>query len=251
MESGGGKGRVRATQGLGRGDIDDFPIFLFRQCENFLCFFFLTRLFDAGKNQRLFFGSQAEGGDDVVCNWYERLDLFLTERQDVECGGLDTAGGESVAHLFPNQSGEIVADESVEHAPGLLGFAEIAIEFAGMSHGFLYSFLGDFVEENALGFLDTAGLGDMPRNSLAFAVGVGSEEDGIALFDEGFDAGDDGLFARRNDVARDETAFDIDGIFVGFRQVADVSDRGDDLVLIIEILFDRSEERRVGKECRL
>ena len=50
----------------------------------------------------------------------EALDLTLAIDDELERDGLDAAGAQAPADLFPEQRADLVADQPVEHAAGLL-----------------------------------------------------------------------------------------------------------------------------------
>ncbi len=132
----------------------------------------------------------------------ERADLFLTLDENMERGGLDAAGREAVAELLPDEAGEIIADESVEHAARFLGLAEILVERPRMGDGLFHGRRRDLIEQHPCGFFQSAGNGQMPSDRFALAVGVGGEEDDRAFLGEFFDGFDDGFFAGRDDIVR-------------------------------------------------
>ena len=78
--------------------------------------------------------------------------------------------------------------------------------------------------------------GNVPRNRLALAVGVGRKIDIISFLCGSLNLRDDFTLFGGNNVARDKTAFDINGVFVGLRQVAHVPDRGKNGVVLAEIV---------------
>src|SRR5579872_6954333 len=77
-------------------------------------------------------------------------------------------------------------------------------------------------------------IGDMPRDSLAFAVGVAGEIYVVLTLGSGLDFAQDLLFALDRDEIGRKIVLDIDAE-LAFGQVDDVADRGHDLVVATEI----------------
>ncbi len=84
-----------------------------------------------------------------------------------------------LAHLLPEQRADLVADEPVEDAPGLLGVDELDVDLPGMLEGGLDGLLGDLVENDAVvpPFIRSGDLRQVPGDGLALAVGVGGQVD--------------------------------------------------------------------------
>ena len=171
----------------------------------------------------------------------KRADLTLALHDDAESGGLDAAGGEAVADLLPDETREIVSDESVEDAAGFLSFAEILVDVAGILHCFHHGVFRDLVENNSLRergamlAVELGCLGDVPSDRFSFSVGVGREDDFIGTCGEGADLSDDGFLPGADDIVGDEASSDVDGFEVALRKVSDVSDRSLDGVFSVEI----------------
>ena len=112
----------------------------------------------------------------------ERLDLPLPFADDAQRHRLDASGGESPPDLLPEQVGNLVPDEAVDDAPGLLRVDEPPVDLARRLHRGEHGALGDLVEADPLedrplgprlqGFLE------VPGDRLALAVRVGREVDG-------------------------------------------------------------------------
>src|SRR5207245_10241016 len=62
----------------------------------------------------------------------ESFDFTLALDDQPQRNGLDTAGGEPAANLIPKQRRNLVANQAVEHTPGLLGVHELLINIPGM-----------------------------------------------------------------------------------------------------------------------
>lgn len=109
---------------------------------------------------------------------------FLFTLDDEAKGhGLDASGGDAAFDVFPEERGDLVSHEAVEHAAGLLGVEQVDVEVARVIQRLMYGTGGDFVELDTLDvrILVLQELGDVPRDGFPFAVGVGGEEDGVHL----------------------------------------------------------------------
>ncbi len=98
----------------------------------------------------------------------------------------------------------------------------------------------DFMEQYAtdvgLGLAEM--IGDMPRNRLAFAVGVAGEVDVILALGGALDLADYFLFALDYDVVGGEIVLDINPQ-LALGQVHHMADRRHDLVVATEVTLDR------------
>ena len=64
--------------------------------------------------------------------------------------GLDTACGQTPPDLFPQQRGKLVAHDSVQNPPRLLGVHQIIVDIPGVADRLLDHLLGDFVKGHPL-----------------------------------------------------------------------------------------------------
>ena len=86
--------------------------------------------------------------------------------------------------LLPHNRANLIAHHAVENTACLLGIHQVHVEAAGICHRLGDHLAGDLVKGHAAGL----GLGQvkerlqMPGNGLTFAVRVGGEIDGVALF---------------------------------------------------------------------
>ena len=114
---------------------------------------------------------------------HESLPFLFTLDDEAQGHGLDASGGDAAFDVFPEERGDLVSHEAVEHAAGLLGVEQVDVEVARMIQRLMYGTGGDFVELDTLDvrIFVLQEFGDVPRDGFPFAVGVGGEEDGVHL----------------------------------------------------------------------
>jgi len=113
----------------------------------------------------------------------DRPILFLLEPADVvfavndqaQRDGLDASGRQSTADFVPKQGRNLVTDQTIEYAAGLLGVHKVRIHWPGMVEGLLDGRSGDLVECDAEDFGGGAALGlklflQMSADGLTLAV---------------------------------------------------------------------------------
>ena len=136
--------------------------------------------------------------------------------------GLYSACRKSALYLMRYDRRKLISHKSVKHSSGLLSVHKPHIDFSGIFKGMLYCFFGDFVENYSYLFiLYAAHVGKVPRYSLSFAVGVGSEINGIALGNIFLYHLYYGLFVLGYDVLGLEVVLNVDAQTL-LRQIADV-----------------------------
>ena len=118
-------------------------------------------------------------GDGPVFLRHECVDLGLAVHDHARGHGLHAAGGQTLAHLGPQQRADLVAHEAVEHAARLLGVHQLQVDGARLFHRGLDGLRGDLVELHAAvgGGIDLENVGKVPGDGLALAVRVGCEND--------------------------------------------------------------------------
>ena len=114
---------------------------------------------------------------------HESLPFLFAFDDEAQGHGLDASGGDAAFDVFPEERGDLVSHEAVEHAAGLLGVEQVDVEVARVIQRLMYGTGGDFVELDTLDvrIFVLQELGDVPRDGFPFAVGVGGEEDGVHL----------------------------------------------------------------------
>ena len=83
---------------------------------------------------------------------YERLDLALALDDQARRDGLHASGGQPPAHFFPQQRTELVADDAVKNASGLLRVDEVIVDVARLTNAPGDDALRDLVERHTSGF---------------------------------------------------------------------------------------------------
>ena len=79
--------------------------------------------------------------DGPVFFLLERLDLALAFDDQAQRDGLHASGGKAAADFVPEQRRNLVADQAIEHAAGLLRVDQVLIDIAGMLERFLHGAL--------------------------------------------------------------------------------------------------------------
>ena len=122
------------------------------------------------------------GVDGPRLHGNEGFDLPLAIGDHAQGYGLDPSSRKTPLDAAPQERADLVSNQPVEDAPGLLGIDQAHIYFPGMLEGFFHRLLGDFVEDNPLGRLlvlvPSGGGLDMPGYGLALAVGVSGKING-------------------------------------------------------------------------
>ncbi len=152
----------------------------------------------------------------------ERLDVALTLDDEPQRNRLHAACGEPAADFVPQQRRNLIANQAVEHAAGLLRVHQVAVDIAGMLEGILHSALGDLVKGDpadvhrpffpllAIHRLAAEFLGQVSGNGFAFAVRVRGKIDGVRRLRQLLQLGDDLLLARDDHVLGGEIVVEID-----------------------------------------
>ena len=157
-------------------------------------------------------------------------------------------GAQPAGHLLPEQRRDLVADDTVEDPPGLLGVDAVGLDRTRVAERVLDLRLGDRVEDDALGVLDRVvqRVGDVPGDRLPFAVQVGREPDVFRQLRRLLEVGDGLLRVVHHLVGGLEVVVQVhaghrhlDALRVAGRQVADVADTGHHAVVLAEVLVDR------------
>ena len=141
----------------------------------------------------------------------EAADLVLAVDDHPGGDRLHPAGGQAAPDLLPQQRAELVADDAVQHAPGLLGVHQVHVDGPGVPYALLHDVPGDLVEGDAAHGLvrDPQQLLQMPGDGLALAVRVGGQIDGGAALRLFFQFVDGALAALDGAVVRPEAVFDV------------------------------------------
>ena len=108
------------------------------------------------------FGGQARGESRAVLRFQAgvQVPVFLGVKVfDLQFAVADQAHGHALhapgrkpaAHLAPQKRAELVADQAVQLAPGLLGVEQVYVDGARVGHALLHAFFGDLVKRDAVG----------------------------------------------------------------------------------------------------
>ncbi len=93
----------------------------------------------AGVEDGLLFRLQI-GVERPVFLFNERANLAFTFHNHADGYGLDAPGGKTAADFIPEQGRDLVADQPVQHAAGLLGIHQVDIDDGGFSKAFWIEF---------------------------------------------------------------------------------------------------------------
>ena len=169
----------------------------------------------------------------------EGPDLLLTVDDDPHRGGLDPSSGQALTDLLPQEGAELVAHNPVQDPPGLLRVDQVHIQLPGLGHPLGHSGFGDFIEGHpvVLVSIGPEKTGEMPGDGLSFPVGVGGEDDAVALGCHGLQLTDQGGFSRDIHVTRLEPVFDIHPE-QSFGQIPDMAHRRDDFIAGAEVFLN-------------
>ena len=169
----------------------------------------------------------------------EGLDLGLAIHYQTHRHRLHPARRQTAPYLGPQHRADLVAHQPVEHAPRLLRFELVHVEFERMQDGLVHGLLGDLVEEHAVDVrVGRANLlRDMPGDRLALAVGVGCQQNLAGPLGRGLDVRNHFLLALDDHVLGLEVVLDVDA-HAGFGQILDVPHRCLDQVARAQVLHD-------------
>src|SRR5581483_3038652 len=191
-----------------------------------------------GQERRRIAGLQFRREGPVLLG-LEVFDLLLAVDDHLHRHRLHATGAETAADLVPHQRGELVADEPVEDAPGLLRVDLVHVDLGGMLDVPAHRVAGDLMEEDAADFFRVAAeeVHHMPADGLPLAVGVGGDVNGVGFLCRRLQLADDLLFSREHFVGGLE-GFLVDAQ-LALGKIADVSHRRLDDVVLPDELVDR------------
>jgi hypothetical protein len=180
------------------------------------------------------------GGDVPVFLGLEGLAFPLPVDDEPECDRLDPAGRQAAGDLLPQEGADEVADQTVEDTAGLLGVEQARVDLAEVRESRRDPLLGDLVEGSPKDVRIDLGqeLAEVPGDGFALAVGVGRQDDALAVLGRLPEVRDDLLLFGDDFVGRHESRRDVDAKLL-LRQVADVAHGGLDHVILAEIVVDR------------
>ena len=171
------------------------------------------------------------------------LDLDLAVADDAQRNRLHAPRRARARQLAPQHRRQAEADEIVERATGAVGVDQRFVDLARVAHRVLHRLLGHRVEHHAVDALvleDPLGLEnlvDVPGNRLAFAVGVGGEDQRVGVLDGAADLAE-ALGGLGVDLpAHVEIVVRVDRAVLG-REVADVPERSVHVISLAQVLVD-------------
>ena len=137
-------------------------------------------------------GAGGEGPLDVpVGGRAEGHPLPLALHHDADGRALHPARRQALAHHLPQHRGDLVAEEAVEDAPGLLGVHQPAVDFARRLQGGPDGAGGDLVEHQAAHrHLGPEDLDQVPGDRLPLPVLVGGQVELVGLLQQPAQLGD-------------------------------------------------------------
>jgi hypothetical protein len=178
--------------------------------------------------------------DRPVLLGHEGADLALALADDANRDRLHAPGREAAPHLLPQERRELIADEAVEDAPGLLRLEPVLVDRNRVADALEHGLLRDLVEQDAVdvALARAEPLRDVPGDGLTLAVGVGGEVDVLLVLRRLPDLGEDLGLAVDHLVVGGEVVLDVD-TQLRLRQVDHMADRRLHLVVPPEVLPQR------------
>ena len=256
LQLGGGEGRSRRAAALPFLHRPYRPVRALQGGNDFLGFFpiWYFDLFFSDADEARIEGGRLGGGkvgvDGPVFFRLKGFDLRLALHNHAQRHGLNPAGGKATAHFVPEQGGNLISDEAVEHAAGLLRVDQIAINVPGVLERLLDGALGDLVKGDAADAVAVASLflaadravaeffREVGSDGFAFAVRVRSQINVVRGLGQLLQPGQDFFLARDDDVLSLEILVDFHAQ-LALGQILDVAERGFDLVALAQIFLNR------------
>ena len=121
------------------------------------------------------------GADQPVGPGSELHPRHLAYRQQHQGRALNPPGAEPAADGVPQQGADPVADQSVDHPPGLLGGHQRQVDRTQRPDGGLQCLPGDLVKHHPQGVLQPQHLREVPGDALTLAVVVGRQDHPVGL----------------------------------------------------------------------
>ena len=141
----------------------------------------------------------------------ERAPLFLALDDQANGDALHAAGAQPGLHLLPEHRRQRVAVEAIENAAALLRAHQVLVDVAGIVERLLDRVLGDLVEDDAADRnFRLEHLRQVPADRLAFAIGVGREQQLGRVLERGLQVRDLLPLVARDDVVGREVLLDVD-----------------------------------------
>ena len=172
----------------------------------------------------------------------EGADVALSLDDQAQRYGLHAAGRKPPADLIPEQGGDFVAHQAVQHAAGLLRVHQVQIDLPGFLESCLDRFGGDFVEQHPedllpLGLVGGEHVGQMRADRFAFAVRVRGKIDSVSFLTGFLQLRHHLGLARNHFVGGLEPILHVNAKIL-LRQVFHVAEGSFDAVVAPQILVD-------------
>ena len=199
---------------------------------------------DQARVERLVARCRQRGHDRPVFLANKPLDFQFTIADEPQRHRLHAAGRAGAGQFAPQHRRQRKTNEVIERAARQIGVDQRLVDLAGLPHRLRHRLLGDGVEHDALNGLAVERLfllqkfEDVPGDRFAFAIGVGRQDEFVGALD------------RTRDIVEPLGRLGIDlpehaKIVIRVhraalgRQVADMAERGQDLVALAQIFVDR------------
>ena len=178
------------------------------------------------------------GSHLVVALGLEGENVPLAFHDEADGDALYPAGGQGGTHFLPQDRGELITHEAVQHPAGLLGHHEGHVHLAWVVDGAEDGLLGDFAEDNplGLGLRQAECLLQVPADGLSLAVLIRCEPDNLGGLGEFLQFAEAPLVGGHL-IGGHEPILDVNGE-LSSGQVPDVSIAGSDNVVPTEVSFD-------------
>ena len=151
------------------------------------------------------------GLDGPVLLGDEGADLVLPLAHQPGGHRLHPSGGQPPADLLPQQGGDLIAHDPVQHPARLLGVHQVLIDGPGVGDGVVDHLAGDLVEGHPAGLVvgQVQQLLQVPGDGLPLPVRVGGQEDPAALLGGLLQVVDDILLALDGLVVQGEAVLHV------------------------------------------
>ena len=185
----------------------------------------------------------SRGLDRPVFTRFENLDFILTLADQPQGDRLHPTGRKTVTDLFPEERGQVEADQVIEHRARLLGIDQVAGDPARMGHGLVDRGFGDLMKSDPFDnrlfgiFIDSESFQQVPGDRFPFAVEVGCEDQFVAVGRFFLESADVPGAFRKDMVFRIEIVFRIDRPLLA-RQGSDMAVGRKDFVPLAKKLLD-------------
>ena len=179
------------------------------------------------------------GVDVPVFVGLKLFDFQLPIPDEAHRHALHAARGQAPAHLAPQKRRQLVAHQTVQLPPGLLGIEQVHVDGAGMGHALLDALFGNFIKGHPVGRggVQPQHVRQMPADGLPFPVRVGCQQNAVTLLGLRLQFLHQLGLALDGDVFRRVAVFHVNAQ-LGGGQVPDMAHAGSDLISPAQIFAD-------------